>query len=199
MRLTVGDATTEATIYRAARSGVRALALAHGAGAGRKHPFMVKVAEGLSARGVDVMTFDFLYMHARRRMPDRNDSLEACWRAAIAKARAELAPRRLWIGGKSMGGRIASHIAAVGEPRVDGLVLLGYPLHPPGQPEKLRAAHLPQIRVPVLCLQGTRDAFGVPDELRPHFPAAADIVAIAGGHSFPVDDSLLDRIAQFMD
>ena len=198
MRLSVGEAKTEATVYRAARSGGCALVLAHGAGAGRKHPFMVKVAQGLSARGVDVMTFDFLYMHARRRLPDRNDSLEACWRAAISKARAELAPRRLCIGGKSMGGRIASHIAAAGEPPVDGLVLLGYPLHPPGQLQKLRAAHLGRIRVPILCLQGTRDAFGVPDELRPHFPAAADIVPIAGGHSFAIDDALLDRIARFI-
>jgi predicted alpha/beta-hydrolase family hydrolase len=159
---------------------------------------MMAVAKGLSARGVDVMTFDFLYMHARRGVPDRNDRLEACWRAAIARAHAELAPRRLWVGGKSMGGRIASQIAAAGDPPVAGLVLLGYPLHPPSQPEKLRTAHLPRLRVPILCFQGERDAFGTPDELRPYFPSAAHIVPVAGGHSFAIDDELLDRIADFI-
>ncbi len=198
VKLSVGDASTRATIYRAPRSCGRALALAHGAGAGQKHPFMVNVAKELSARGVDVLTFDFLYMHARRRVPDRNDRLEACWRAAIAQAHVELAPRSLWVGGKSMGGRIASQIAAAGEPRVGGLVLLGYPLHPPEQPEKLRVAHLLQIRVPILCIQGARDAFGTPDELRPYFPAAAHIVPAAGGHSFAVDAKLLDLIARFI-
>ena len=75
---------------------------------------------------------------------------------------------------------------------------LGYPHHPPSQPEKLRAAHLGQIRVPILCLQGTRDAFGAADELRPHFPAVAHIVSVAGGHSFAIDDTVLDRIARFV-
>ena len=198
MKLKVDEASTAATLYRAERSSGRAIVLAHGAGAGQKHPFMVRVADGLAARGVDVMTFDFLYMHARRRVPDRNDRLEACWRAAIARAHAELAPRWLWVGGKSMGGRIASQVVAAGEPRIAGLVLLGYPLHPPEQPDKLRTAHLPQLRVPILCVQGERDEFGTPADLRPYFPTAAHIVSVAGGHSFAVDDDLLDRIAGFI-
>ncbi|HKA91546.1 MAG TPA: alpha/beta fold hydrolase [Haliangiales bacterium] len=198
MKVPIGDASTDATVYRAAPSGGRGLVLAHGAGAGRKHPFMVAIAAGLAARGVDVLTFDFLYMHAGRRVPDGNDLLTACWRAAIARAREVLAPRWLWIGGRSMGGRIASQVAAAGEPGVDGLVLLAYPLHPPDRPERLRAAHLGRIRVPILCVQGERDPFGPPDELGPHFPRATKLVPVAGGHSFAIDDALLDGIAGFI-
>jgi predicted alpha/beta-hydrolase family hydrolase len=199
MKLVVGNASTEATLYRASERKGPALILAPGAGAGQTHPFMVRAAEGLASRGVDVMTFDFLYMHARRRLPDRTDRLEACWREAIALARAELRPASLFVGGKSMGGRIASHIAAAGEPAVDGLVLLGYPLHPPKQPEKLRVAHLAGIRAPILCIQGERDEFGAPDDLRPHFPPSAQIVPTAGGHSFTLSEALLDRIARFLE
>ena len=180
----VGDQASTARLYRATPSRDRTLVLAHGAGAGQEHPFMVGFAEALAARGIDVVTFDFLYVGAGRRAPDRNDKLEACWRAALAQARAEWSGRVPFIGGKSMGGRIASQLAAAGD-ACAGLICLGYPLHPPKQPEKLRSAHLPKLaRVATLVLQGKRDPFGTPEELRAHFPPSAEIIALPGGHSF---------------
>ena len=179
----VGKEATTARIYAAASARDRTLVLAHGAGAGQSHRFMVSFAEALAARGIDVMTFDFLYVSAGRRAPDRNDKLEACWRAALDEARSVWRDRVPFIGGKSMGGRIASQIAVAGAGAL-GLVLLGYPLHPPKQPQKLRVAHLPKLTLPTLVLQGRRDEFGTPDELRPHFPPSVTIVALPGGHSF---------------
>src|SRR4029077_14479116 len=106
----------------------------------------------------------------RRRVPDRTDTLEACYRAAIATAREHFGRASVFIGGKSMGGRIATHLAATDDADASGIagvVLLGYPLHPPGKPDQLRAAHLPRIRAPMLFIQGERDPFGTRDELRP--------------------------------
>src|SRR5215510_6159501 len=122
-----------------------ALVLAHGAGAGQKHPFMVRVAKGLAARGVSTATFDFPYMTQGRSVPDRPPILEQSWRDALAEARPTFGALPMCIGGKSMGGRIASQVAAQGVDEVKGLVFLGYPLHPPGKPTQLRDAHLPQI------------------------------------------------------
>src|SRR5205823_3283639 len=143
-------------------------------GAPQTHPWMLSMAHALCERGVDVVTFNFLYAEARRRAPDRPDVLEATWRAALAAvgARTAGAPRqRLFAGGKSMGGRIATQVAAAGgAPDAAGLVLLGYPLHPPGQPKKLRSAHLPSVPVPMLFVQGSRDTFGTPAELSPLVP-----------------------------
>ncbi len=110
--------------------------LAHGAGAPQTHPWMVAMARALSDRAFAVVTFNFLYTEARRRVPDRNDLLEATWRAAIdaVRARGHVGAGRLFVGGKSMGGRIASQVAARADARagIAGVVLLGYPLHPPG-------------------------------------------------------------------
>jgi predicted alpha/beta-hydrolase family hydrolase len=141
------------------------LVLAHGAGAGQTHPFMVSFARGLNARGVDVTTFDFPYMQQRRHVPDKAPVLERAFRDAIERVRVP--GGRLFIGGKSMGGRIATHLGAQGIDDVAGIIALGYPLHPPGKPEQLRDAHLPAIRIPVLIVQGERDAFGTPEELKP--------------------------------
>src|SRR5512140_974362 len=177
-------AETTALVYAApadTRVGAT-LVLAHGAGAPQQSPFMIEFARGLSARGIDVVTFNFLYMEQKRRVPDRTPVLEACYSTVIATARqqASLARNSVFIGGKSMGGRIATHLAAAaGDDRavripdpgspipISGVILLGYPLHPPGKPEQLRAAHLPNIRVPMLFVQGERDTFGTPAELRP--------------------------------
>ncbi len=198
-RFSVGDAATTALVYRAPEPRDRTLVLAHGAGAGQTHPWMCGFAEALAGRGIDVVTFDFLYVSAGRRAPDRNDKLEACWRAAIDVARAEWSGRVPFIGGKSMGGRIASQLAAAGV-GCAGLVCLGYPLHPPKQPEKLRTAHLGKLTLPTVVVQGRRDPFGTPEELRAHFPASVEIVAVAGGHSF--DDKALPeaqaRVAAFI-
>lgn len=164
----IGDRRTSARVYRAGEAS-STLVLAHGAGAPQTHPWMVKVAGALSARGLDVVTFNFPYAEGKRRAPDRNDVLEATWRAAIeaVRARDDLTSARLFIGGKSMGGRIATQVAAAAGLDLQGLVLLGYPLHPPGKPKQLRAAHLPEVRAPMLFVQGSRDSFGTPDELAP--------------------------------
>jgi predicted alpha/beta-hydrolase family hydrolase len=158
-------ATTTAISYPAEQSRAT-LVLGHGAGAPQTHPWMVKMATALAGRGVEVVTFNFLYSEAKRRAPDRNDVLESTWRAAIDAVRARGASHLL-IGGKSMGGRIATQVAAQGGLPLRGLVLLGYPLHPPGKPAQLRAAHLPQVTAPMLFVQGSRDSFGTPEELRP--------------------------------
>ena len=152
-------------------------------------------ASGLSSRGLDVMTFNFIYMEQGRSVPDQKGKLESCFRAVIETAvkHRKLKHNRLVIGGKSMGGRIASQVMA-GEDRaalaedVIGVVFLGYPLHPPGQSAKLRVEHLEHIKKPMLFVQGTRDALGSPDEILPfikNLRPAAKIHAIEGGdHSF---------------
>ena len=172
------------------------LILAHGAGAPQTHPFMTAFARGLVRRGIHVVTFNFLYRERGRRAPDPAARLEACYRAVIAAVRDRQpgTDRRLLVGGKSMGGRIASQVVAADtqagvSPGVDGLVLLGYPLHPPGRPERLRAAHLSAIAAPMLFVQGSRDTFGTPDELRPVLAGcrSAELFVVDGGdHSFKV-------------
>jgi len=173
------------------RAGVT-LILGPGAGAGQTSDFIMSFASGLTARGVDMVTFNFLYREQGRRIPDPNDKLEACYRAVIEAVREQMNSGRdaLAIGGKSMGGRIASQVAAAGIGDLAGLVFLGYPLHPPGRPDRLRAKHLSDIKVPMLFVQGSRDAFGTPDELRPIVtplePPADAYVVEGGDHSFKV-------------
>lgn len=189
--------STSGVLYRSpsASAARTALILAHGAGAGQRHPFLVAFATGLSQRGLDVLTFNFLYMQQRRKVPDRMPDLVACYQAAIAAARHHLssARERLFIGGKSMGGRAATHVVssfASGAPGVAGLVLLGYPLHPPGRPDQLRDAHLPDVKLPMLFVQGSRDVFGTPEELAPILeklsPRPMLHLVEGGDHSFKV-------------
>jgi uncharacterized protein len=182
-----------ALLYPAAkknRAGVTLL-LGHGAGASQISGFMRMFANGLTARGLDVMTFNFVYMEQGRSVPDQKGKLEACFRAVIEAAlkHKKLKNNRLVVGGKSMGGRIASQvIAAEDASEVAGLVFLGYPLHPPGNPAKPRVEHLEHIGKPMLFVQGTRDALGTPEEIQPfikNLRPAAKIYAIEGGdHSF---------------
>lgn len=124
------------------------------------HPFMAGVAEGLAAGGLSVLRFNFPYMDAGRRVPDPPAVLLETWSAALAEAARRVAGLPLVAGGKSMGGRIASLLAAgQGEEfPASALVFFGYPLHPAGRPDRLRDAHLPRIRVPMLFIQGSRDA-----------------------------------------
>ena len=212
--------TVTATIYRAAEgSGSPGAAiLAHGAGAGQASAFMIRFATGLAAREIDAITFNFAYTENGKRPPDRTDKLEACYRAIIGAAQAGIfypdpARRKLAIGGKSMGGRIASQVAAVSPDGIAGLVLLGYPLHPPGRPEQLRSRHLATIAAPMLFVQGSRDTFGTPEELQPILSglrSRADLHVVAGGdHSFkmakrgPVSqdqvyDGVLDHMAAWL-
>ncbi|RPI26540.1 MAG: alpha/beta fold hydrolase [Acidobacteria bacterium] len=185
-----------AILYRAQEPTTGAhLVLAHGAGAGQTSAFIRDFAAALAERGVGVLTFNFPYMEAKRRLPDRPEILENCFRATIdAMGKLIGAGSGLFIGGKSMGGRIASQFAARPGPvplGLAGLVLLGYPLHPPGKPDQLRTGHLPQLKLPVLIFQGTRDVFGTPDELRPWFTGpGVSIRPVEGGdHSFKIPKS----------
>jgi uncharacterized protein len=140
--------------------------LAHGAGAPMNTPFLNTVARGLAADGYRVARFEFPYMRARRDTgrkggaPDREPILRNSWKAVVAELNGG---ERLVIGGKSMGGRIASMVAD--EVGARGLVCLGYPFHPPGRPEKLRTAHLETLSTPALIVQGTRDAFGTKEDV----------------------------------
>jgi uncharacterized protein len=129
---------------------------AHGAGGHKDDRGMMRVAQALGGAGFEVVRFNFPYREQGSKRPDPMPVLKESVAAAAGRARAELKARRLIIGGRSMGGRAASMLAADGF-RCDGLLLLAYPLHPAGKPEKLRDAHLAQIRVPVLCFNGTRD------------------------------------------
>ena len=140
------------------------LVFAHGAGAAMDTPWMNSVAHGVAARGIRVVRFEFPYMAARRTggkrgAPDRQPVLLQTWRDVVAELGSGVV-----IGGKSMGGRMATMIAD--ELRVRGVVVLGYPFHPPGQPEKLRTAHLESMTTPTLIVQGTRDPFGTEDEVK---------------------------------
>ena len=169
------------------------LILAHGAGAPQRHPFMVSFARGLSERGIDLLTFDFLYMEQHRKVPDRMPQLVACYLAAIdfAREQIESARDRLFIGGKSMGGRVATHVAAEdANLPVNGIVLLGYPLHPPGRVDKPRDAHLPGVGRPMLFVQGSRDTFGTPSELKPVLASLSPLPTLhtveGGDHSFKI-------------
>ena len=183
-----------AIAYHATQPSTAVLVLGHGAGADQRSAFMVVFASGLSSRGIHVVTFNFPYMEQGRSTPDPAPKLEECFRAAIRSVQQmpELAFGRLFIGGKSLGGRIASHLATSAQ-AIDGLaglICLGYPLHPPNRPEKLRTEHLERIRVPMFIAQGTRDAFGSPAELKQVLSAIKTpmrLFVIEGGdHSFSV-------------
>jgi predicted alpha/beta-hydrolase family hydrolase len=189
-----------ALLYTASKKGRLGITviLGHGAGANQLTPFMRLFASGLAERGFDAMTFNFIYMEQGRRVPDPKAKLESCYRSVIEAAgkHNKLKGNRIVIGGKSMGGRIASQVAAAEEnaDQIAALVFLGYPLHPPGKPDQLRDAHLENIGSPMLFLQGSRDAFGTADEIRTvikkcRLPATLFVVE-GGDHSFKVPKSL---------
>jgi predicted alpha/beta-hydrolase family hydrolase len=166
------------------------LLLAHGAGQGMDSPFVAHIARALGRAGMRVIRFEFPYMAeirrtGRRKPPNREAVLLERWNRVIDQALAAgTNARRLLIGGKSMGGRMASLIAD--ERGAAGLVCLGYPFHPPGKPDRLRTEHLRGLRTPTLICQGTRDAFGTPDEVVGY--ALAPSIRLAwiedGDHSF---------------
>ncbi len=171
-------------------AGTTWIVLGHGAGGNLHSPDLAQFAEAMSARGVGAVRFNFPYAEAKRRIPDRQATLEACYRA-VAEAAAErvtAGPPRLVLGGRSMGGRIASHVVAAGFPAA-GLLFLAYPLHPPAQPDRLRDAHLGKITIPMLFLQGSRDAFARPDLLAKTvaaLPTATLHVVDGGDHGLKV-------------
>lgn len=148
-----------------------------------------------------MLTFNFLYTEHGRRVPDRTVKLESCYRAAVAAAREHFGRAAVFIGGKSMGGRIATYLAAADDADtlgIRGVVALGYPLHPPGKPQQLRAEHLPRIRVPMLIVQGERDPFGTPAELQAVLDAVSARVTLHiienGDHSL-APSRQKDRVA----
>jgi predicted alpha/beta-hydrolase family hydrolase len=155
MRIEAGGATVSASVHG---SGPTAVVLGHGAGGNRTTPFLGRAAEAIAGSRRMAVLFNFPYTESGRRAPDAPSVLEATVAAVAAGIRDLPGVGRVVLGGKSMGGRIASQAVAQGTP-ADALVFLGYPLHPPGRPEKLRDRHLPAIGVPMLFLQGTRDTF----------------------------------------
>jgi predicted alpha/beta-hydrolase family hydrolase len=171
---------------------------AHGAGAGEQHPFMRAFATALAQRGVDVVTFNFDYMEQKRGAPDRAPVLEATFRKVIVEAveRKDIRARHLFIGGKSMGGRMATHLGAAVDqwpdaPAPSGIVVFGYPLMASSKKQD-RVSHLRTLTVPTLIVQGTRDSFGGPDAIE-HAIADAkprppiEVLSVAtGDHSFNV-------------
>ncbi|HVO09582.1 MAG TPA: alpha/beta family hydrolase [Vicinamibacteria bacterium] len=169
--------------------GRTVVVLGHGAGGNRHTPMLVALAGLLAASGRAALLYNFPYAEAGRRRPDPPSLLEETTRAAGRLALEATGARAIVHGGRSMGGRIASQVVAAGE-RADGLALLAYPLHPPGQPGRLRDAHLPLISVPMLFVQGTRDAFARSDLLQKTIrglaPRAELVLLADADHSFGV-------------
>ncbi|MDD1477690.1 alpha/beta hydrolase family protein [Arthrobacter sp. H16F315] len=165
------------------------LVIAHGAGAGMEHPFLTGFARALNQLSIATLRFNFPSREAGRPFPDRPPAAMAAWRAAMTEAASRSAGEPLWAAGKSFGGRMASMAVADGMPAA-GLVYLGYPLHPPGKPEKLRDEHLYGLGLPMLFLQGTRDPFATPELLAAVVagigPSAVLQWRDGGGHSFDV-------------
>jgi len=180
----VGDVSG---VYARPGGADRSIVIAHGAGAGMDHPFMVGFSRAMNDLGVATLRFNFPYMDAGRRSPDRQPVAVTTWRAAfdVAVARAS-GGEPVWASGKSFGGRMASVAVAEGMPAA-GLVFLGYPLHPPGKPERVRDEHLYVLEVSMLFLQGTKDPFATPAVLGPvveKLGARATLHSIqGGGHS----------------
>jgi len=185
--------------YPALDPSAPVLVFAHGAGAGEEHPWIVRVGKGLAERGVRVVTFNFPYRAEGRKLPDKPPVLEGAFRSVWEEVLAEdkrqgRNARAYFAGGKSMGARMSSQVAASGgfSPAPAGLVFFGYPLHPPGKPEQRRDRHLPAVSAPMLFIHGTRDPFGSPDEmhaLTSGLPAASLEIIRGGDHSLAASKS----------
>jgi predicted alpha/beta-hydrolase family hydrolase len=158
--VTVNDAQRVSGLLQAPPASRACYVFAHGAGAGMTHPFLASVANGLAERGIATLRYHFPYMEQGSKRPDAPKLTRATVRAAVLEASRQLPEAALFSGGKSFGGRMSSQAQADSPlPGVRGLVFLGFPLHPPGQPSAERGNHLFEIRIPMLFLQGTRDEF----------------------------------------
>ncbi len=162
----VGEAETTVAWDPPAAPGGPVFVCAHGAGGSMSDSSVLGMSQALTARGIGVVRFNFLYRARGKGPPDPMPRLLDCFTMVVDSVVARLKPATLILGGRSMGGRAASMLVADGAPCA-GLLLLAYPLHPPGKPDKMRTEHLPMITVPVLCLSGTRDPFCGPEELAP--------------------------------
>jgi predicted alpha/beta-hydrolase family hydrolase len=187
-RLELGGAEVS-TAWIAPEGSVATLVLAHGAGAGMDHPFMTGFARAMGELGVATLRFNFPYLERGKRSPDPERVLLAAWNAAFDAGRAAAAGGPVLAGGKSLGGRIASMAVADGMPAA-GLVFLGYPLHAPGRPERIRDEHLYRIQAPMLFLHGSGDPFANGDLLAKVVKKLGDRAAFeeieGGDHSFNV-------------
>jgi uncharacterized protein len=202
-RVAVGNEETSA-VFEPATDGASTdivFVCAHGAGGNINDRSVVSTANAMRSRGFGVVRFNFLYKEKKSGRPDPMPRLKDCYAAVVARARAELSPATLVIGGRSMGGRAASMLAADGFD-CDGLLLLAYPLHPPGKPDQLRDAHLPAIKIPVVCFNGTRDPFCTPslmDEVVKRLGTNWEMHWLDGAdHSFHVPKSSGKTDAQVM-
>jgi predicted alpha/beta-hydrolase family hydrolase len=171
-----------------------AVIAAHGAGNDMEHPLLAALTDGLAGAGYPAMRFNFPYKEKGRKMPDRPELLECTWEAVCRCAGEVSGARRLVAAGKSMGGRIASLMAAEGRLPVEGLIFLGYPLHPAGDPSKTRDAHLYRIEIPMLFFAGTRDPLCDMAVLKPVLdrltaPWTLDVIE-GGDHSFHLPKSM---------
>jgi predicted alpha/beta-hydrolase family hydrolase len=201
-RVKVGDAETSAMFEPAEGDENAVYVCAHGAGGNMLDRSMSGMAKALRARGLSVVRFNFLYKERKSGRPDPMPKLEECFAAVVDHTRSEIDPKKLIIGGRSMGGRAASMMAAK-DFSCDDLLLFAYPLHPPGQPDKLRDAHLPSIKIPVLCFNGTRDPFctrELMDSALKNVTTRWDMYWVDGAdHSFHVPKSSGKTDAQVLD
>lgn len=191
LRITLPDGTVVSAVLQQPADAIAGLVLAHGAGAGMHHPFMAALAEALQARAVATLRFQFPYMEQGSKRPDRPAVAQGAVRAAVGEAAKRLPGVPLFAGGKSFGGRMSSQAQAEAPlPQVRGLVFVGFPLHPAGRPDTGRAAHLEQVALPMLFLQGTRDALAelplVRQTVQRLGPRAALHEVQGGDHSFHV-------------
>jgi predicted alpha/beta-hydrolase family hydrolase len=192
VKITVDDARHVSGLLQVPDQARAGFVLAHGAGAGMRHPFLAALAAELADHGIATLRYQFPYMERGSKRPDSPDTCHATVRAAVTEAAAALPPAvPLFAGGKSFGGRMTSQTQANDPlPRVRGLVFLGFPLHPPGQPSESRAQHLVGIQVPMLFLQGTRDDFAKLDLIEPVVARLADRAELKlfrdADHSFHV-------------
>ena len=186
--IAVGESTVSG-VYARPEKPSATLVVAHGAGAGMEHPFLAGFTRTVNELGIATLRFNFPYREAGRKFPDRPPAAIAAWRAVMAEAAARSAGEPLWAAGKSFGGRMASMAVAEGMPAA-GLIYLGYPLHPPGKPDKLRDEHLYGLTLPMLFLQGTRDPFATPELLEAVVARIGTSATLewrdGGGHTFDV-------------
>jgi predicted alpha/beta-hydrolase family hydrolase len=206
LKIDWGGGTVSAEWHASVDEADAMLLLTHGAGGDMDDPVLKTVGAALSDRGIAVLRFNLAYREAGRRAPGSQTQSEECWRGVADAVRVDGKP--LFIGGKSYGGRMASHIVAAGYP-VDGLVLLSYPLHPPGKTDRLRVEHLHDVKVRMLFVQGTKDSFATPSLLTQTVESlqTATHVPIEGGeHSLrvrgrpavDVTNEISDAIASFV-
>ena len=214
LRLEVDDQRSVSALAQGPDDAKSCLVLAHGAGAGMHHSFMCAVADGLAERRIATLRFQFPYMEAAKKLPDRPPVAHATVRAAAARAARVFPGLPLFAGGKSFGGRMTSQTQAIAPIEgVRGLVFFGFPLHPAGKPSSERAEHLNDIRVPMLFLQGTRDQVAELDRIQTVTKAlgtrASMEVVEQADHSFHVPSrsgrtdqeafsQVLDAVARFV-